>query len=171
MNKRLCRAICLLLIIFFALSCDKAKVSGSAAPGEKAPNFTLSDLKGDAIRLSDYNGKVVMLEFWATWCLPCKDAIPDMNALYEKYKDKGFVLFGISMDVTGDFRANVGPFAKEHSIRYPILHDTANINAMYGVYSIPTTVIIDRQGNVKSVHAGFNSYLGAKLSKEIETLL
>ncbi len=80
-------------------------------------------------------------------------------------------MLGISIDVGKDLRGELGSFVKEHSIAYPILHDDAGVNVMYGIYSVPTTVIIDKEGRVVSTHIGFNPRLGEKLSREIETLL
>ncbi|GAB4421170.1 MAG: hypothetical protein OHK0032_16930 [Thermodesulfovibrionales bacterium] len=156
-------------IALFALSCNKGR--GRAAIGKKAPDFTLTDLNGNKIQLSDLNGKVVMVEFWATWCPPCRESVPEMKEVYEKYKDRGFVLLGLSIDKGKNSHAEVGSFVKEYSITYPVLLDDSNINVSYGVSSIPTSFIIDKEGKIVSKRVGFIPGLGEEISKEIEALI
>lgn len=161
--------ICMVALALFALSCSKTK--GHASIGDRAPDFTLRDLNGNKIQLSELTGKVVMVEFWATWCPPCRESIPEMKDVYEKYKDRGFVLLGISIDKGKNAPVEVSSFVKEHSVTYPVLIDDSDVNASYSVSSIPTSFIIDKEGKIVSKRTGFIPGLGGEISKEIEALL
>ncbi|NMD70483.1 TlpA family protein disulfide reductase [Bacillus sp. DNRA2] len=113
--------------------------------GNTPPDFELKTLAGDTVKLSDYKGKKVMLNFWATWCPPCKAEMPDMEKFYEGNKDRVEIL-AVNMDTTND----VEGFAKEYGITFPILLDEKNeVNRDYGIVSIPTTFFIDEKGVIK----------------------
>ncbi|MGH8095400.1 MAG: TlpA family protein disulfide reductase [Chthoniobacterales bacterium] len=112
-----------------------------------APGWQLQDLEGKSINLSDFKGKVVVLNFWATWCPPCREEIPDLVSLQKQYAPQGLVVLGISLDTGGP--ARVAALAKKLEINYPILMGNAKISAAYGgIRGLPTTFIIDRKGNV-----------------------
>jgi len=113
----------------------------------QAPNFELVDANGKKIRLSDFKGKVVILDFWATWCAPCRMEIPGYVDLYKKYNDRGLEIIGISLDRDG--WTPVRPFMKQYNINYPIvIGDMDIVQAYGGIQSIPTTFIINRNGEV-----------------------
>lgn len=121
-----------------------------------APNFSLQDADGRTVQLSDYKGKVVLLNFWATWCGPCKVEIPWFVEFERKHKDKGFAVVGVSMDDDG-WQA-VKPFVSELGINYRILMGSDSIAQLYGgVDSLPTTFVIDREGRIATVHVGLVS--------------
>ncbi len=121
-----------------------------------APNFSLKDENGKTVQLSDYRGKVVLLNFWATWCGPCKIEIPWFVEFERKHKDQGFAVVGISMDEDG-WQA-VKPFIADVGINYRILMGNDSIAQLYGgVDSLPTTFIIDRDGRIAAVHLGLVS--------------
>jgi peroxiredoxin len=112
-----------------------------------APGWQLQDLEGKSVKLSDFKGKVVVLNFWATWCGPCREEIPDLVSLQKQYTTQGLVVLGISMDAGGATR--VAGFAKKMEINYPIVMGDAKVSAAYGgIRVLPTTFIIDRKGNV-----------------------
>ena len=115
--------------------------------GEVAPNFTLKNLDGKEISLNQFRGKHVLINFWATWCGPCKIEMPSLEALYERFKDRNFVLLAISNDMFG---ANiVKPFVKAHNINFPVLLDQRlKVSNAFGVVSLPTTFMIDPQGKI-----------------------
>ena len=115
--------------------------------GENAPNFTLKNLDGKEISLNQFRGKHVLINFWATWCGPCKIEMPSLEALYERFKDRNFVLLAISNDMFG---ANiVKPFVKAHNINFPVLLDQRlKVSNAFGVVSLPTTFMIDPQGKI-----------------------
>lgn len=130
---------------------EKAPPSPS---GKAAPLFTLRDLNGEQVSLSDFKGKVVILDFWATWCPPCVIEIPHFIELYEKYKDQGFAMVGISLDHGGV--GVVESFVRKYQINYPILMADGQVVKAYGnITSIPTTFVIDRQGNIRRMYIGY----------------
>ncbi|MEO8130942.1 MAG: redoxin domain-containing protein [Bryobacteraceae bacterium] len=142
-------------------SCSKAERATHAAPKpasarKAAPPFTLKDAEGKTVSLEDYKGKVVLLNFWATWCGPCKIEIPWFVAFEQKYKDKGFSVIGVSMDEEG--WTLVKPFLAEEKINYRVLLGNDSVGTLYGgVDSLPTTFVIDREGNIAATHIGLVS--------------
>jgi peroxiredoxin len=120
-----------------------------------APDFMLTDAKGASIKLSDYKGRVVLLNFWATWCGPCKIEIPWFVEFQNKYQDRGLAVLGVSMDEDG-WQA-VRPFIEQHKVNYRIAIGTNQLARLYGgVTSLPT-FIIDREGRIAAVHIGLVS--------------
>jgi len=118
----------------------------------KAPDFSLLSVSGEPVKLSDYSGKVVIIDFWATWCGPCRRGIPDLVQLKEKYSADDIEIIGISLDgVTRDGSTvkDIEPFMKEFKINYPIVQGTSEIMQQYGgIRSIPTSFIIDKSGKI-----------------------
>lgn len=159
---------CLITALLFA-ACNRDS-TGHAGSG-KAPDFSFNDVSGNKIKLSDFRGKVVMLEFWATWCPPCIESIPAMQTVYEKYKDRGFLLLGISVDRGTDAGSKVSSFLKENGVAYPVFLDDGNISSAYGANSIPMSLIIDKNGHIAVRHTGFIPNMVETLSREIEALL
>jgi cytochrome c biogenesis protein CcmG/thiol:disulfide interchange protein DsbE len=133
-----------------------------------APDFALKDSNGAAVKLSDYKGKVVLLNFWATWCGPCKVEIPWFIEFQQQYKDKGFEVLGVAMDDEG-WQA-VKPYLTERKVNYRVLLGNDSVTQLYGgVDSLPTTFVIDKEGRIASAHVGLvakHEYLG-----EIQSLL
>ncbi len=128
----------------------------------KAPGFTLVSTDGKKINLSDYKGKIVILDFWATWCGPCRRGVPDLVSIQKTYKDK-VVIIGISLDDERT-KKNILPFMKEYGVNYPVVLGTSEVVANYGnIQAIPTSFIIDQKGNVVDKYVGLVSkeiYLG-----------
>ncbi|MBN1806555.1 MAG: TlpA family protein disulfide reductase [Sedimentisphaerales bacterium] len=164
MKKLFCS---ILVLMFIASGCKKSKTE-PADKAKPAPNFTLKDINGNNISLADYRGKVVILDFWATWCPPCIKEIPDFVELYEQYKDKGFAMIGISLDQAGvDV---VKEFAQRFKINYPIVMNDGRVNETYGgITSIPTTFVIDSMGNIRKRYVGYIQK--AVFEADIKTLL
>lgn len=124
---------------------------GVAQATAAAPGFELPLVGGGSASLEQYRGSVVMLNFWATWCGPCKREIPDFIELQKQYADKGFTILGVALDEPADVEA----FTKANGINYPILFGDSDIsNAYGGIRSIPTTVLIDREGNIVATEVG-----------------
>ncbi len=122
-------------------------------PGEEAPDFLLKDAAGGELRLSAFRGKVVLLNFWATWCAPCKAEIPWLEELERRYGGRGFAVIGISMDEGG--WGVVRPYMDANRIHYEVgIGDAALARAYGGVESIPETLLIDREGRVAARHVG-----------------
>lgn len=119
-----------------------------------APDFTLKDIQDKDVKLSDFKGKVIILNFWATWCPPCRMEIPDLKKLYNFYKDKGLVIIGIAIDEDG--KDSVVPFVKENKINYPILIGNMGVYRLYGgIRGVPTTFIINRQRKIVNTLVGY----------------
>ena len=120
---------------------------------KNAPEFALKDADGKTVRLSDYKGKVVLLDFWATWCGPCKIEIPWLKEFQRKFRDRGFEIIGVSMDDEG--WQVVKPFVAELGINYRIVIGDDSTAQLYGgVDALPTTFVIDREGKIAAVHVG-----------------
>ena len=131
----------------------EAPAGEPGAIGTAAPAFSLPDLDGKTISLADFKGKVVILDFWATWCPPCRAEIPDFVRLQSKYRDQGLVVVGLSMDEEG--AKIVRPFAEEFNVNYTMLiANDQTANDFGGIVGIPTTFVLDRQGRVVKKFVG-----------------
>lgn len=129
-------------------------------PENRAPSFSLTNLNGETVNIEDFKGKKVLLNFWATWCPPCKKEMPDMENLYKEYKDKDFVVLGINMTHTEKSEEVVSAFVKEYRLSFPILMDkNGEVSYQYELLSYPTTYFIDSDGVIRSKVVG-------ELSKE-----
>jgi peroxiredoxin len=118
----------------------------SPKPVKPAKDFRINGPDNRWLTLAEFKGKVIFLNFWATWCKPCEEEMPGMERLYRKYRDKGLVVLAISEDASGS--EAVAPFVKKHSLSFPIgLDPTMSLAGSYGVWALPSTFIIDRQGN------------------------
>jgi peroxiredoxin len=138
------------------------------AGAKKAPDFSIPDLAGKTITLSDFKGQVVILDFWDTWCPPCKKGIPDFIALYEENKDKGLVIIGLAFGREGEDK--VKQFAKDKGITYPLVIATDQAAEDFGpIDGIPTTIVIDKKGNIVERFTGFTEK--AEFEKVIAPLL
>ncbi len=123
-------------------------------PGANAPAFSLKDISGNVIESSHFLGKPTVVNFFATWCSPCREEIPGFVDVYNKYRDKGFELVGISLDT--DTRENLPAFVMSHRIGYRILlGDLDTARAYGGVSSLPTTFFIGKDGKIRNVHVGY----------------
>lgn len=132
------------------------------------PDLVLKDLSGKDVRLSEYQGKVLLLNFWATWCGPCRAEIPDFIKLREQYRADRLEVIGISLD-EGDPKA-VLAFASQLQISYPILVGNRKVVSTYGpIAAVPTTIVIDRRGQIRSRHLGMLTY--DEIKNEIKPLL
>ncbi len=139
-------------------SCKSSSTASAASAAERkvAANFTLWDANGNPVRLSAYKGRVVLLNFWATWCGPCKVEIPWFIEFEKKYQDRGFAVLGVSMDDGG--LQVVRTFMQEHKVNYRVAIGTDQVARLYGgVDSLPTTFIIDREGRRAAAHIGLAS--------------
>jgi thiol-disulfide isomerase/thioredoxin len=118
--------------------------------GVRAADFAAPDLFGNAVSLSDYRGKVVLLDFWATWCGPCVSELPNVKYIYEKYKDAGLAVIGISLDAN---RNDLEYFVRIADIEWPQIFDGKgwenDLSRLYNIYSIPTTILLDRNGVIR----------------------
>jgi peroxiredoxin len=135
--------------------------------GKKAPDFELENLQGNTVKLSDFRGKKVILNFWATWCPPCKEEMPDMEEFYKKAGEDVIILA-----VNIDPQYNVSKFIKEVGITFPVLLDKKDtVNNMYQVITIPTTYFIDEKGIIRKKYlSAMNKEIILEYLKKVETL-
>lgn len=123
-----------------------------ASKGSLAPDFTLPQLDGRQLRLSSYRGKIVLLDFWATWCTPCREEIPSFVELENKYGKDGFEIVGVSMD---DEPEPVRTFYQQFHMNYPVVMGNANLGEQYGgVLGLPIAFLLDREGHIRAKHIG-----------------
>ena len=152
MNKKISQSLPrLLMACLVSLMC--VSLAGAAAVKGPAPNFTLKSMSGKNLKLSEMTGNVVLINFWASWCGPCREEMPLLNALHKKYAPLGFTVLGVNveeqLDGARDFLSNV-------PVDFPILLDNTNkVSRQYKVVAMPTTVIVDRDGNMRYLHEGY----------------
>ena len=138
--------------------------------GDQAPDFELADVYGlDGQRLSDRLGEVVLVNFWASWCMPCRLEMPELESLWTRYGDEGLVILGVNVDSDArDARA----FLDDVPVSFPVLWDEAgDVSAAYRVMALPRSVLVDRQGRVRERHDGFDTATLNAMSREIGVLL
>lgn len=138
---------------------EEARGPRAGQEGALAPDFTLPTLNGGEKSLSDFRGRVVLINFWATWCAPCREEMPDLQALWETYRDKGFEVLGVS--VMEDSWGDVGAFVEEVGVKYPILLGKPEagvdkiIRGYGGLFGLPTSFLLDRKGRIIHKYIGF----------------
>ena len=138
----------LLVTVFAATS-----LASSGLEGRPAPDFALKSSTGENLRLSEYRGDVVMINFWATWCGPCRQEMPLLDELYTRYERVGFNLLGVNID---DDSRRAMQMIEELGVNFPVLFDARKeVSKLYEVEAMPVTVLIDREGNVRHVHHGY----------------
>lgn len=147
-------------------------MSGLAHAGEAASDFTLRDIDGVAVSLSELKGNVVVMSFWATWCGPCKEEMPHLQKMYGELKDKGLTVLSISTD---DARSasKVKPFIKKNGYTFPVLldRDSTVIGTYNPAKTLPYTVVVDRNGGIAQRHSGFNPGDEEELRHLVDSLL
>ncbi|MDF1527038.1 MAG: TlpA disulfide reductase family protein [bacterium] len=164
MTKRLLLVLMLLALII--AGCSKGDSGEDLSKG--APDFTLAAVDGSMVSISDYRGKVVLVDFWATWCPPCLEMIPILSRLHKKYSDKGLVVLGVSLDNEG--LEMLGTFVHEKMIPYKIVMGDKKIGSAFGgVSSIPTLYMVDRNGRLVRKLTGYHSY--AQLEEQVKKYL
>ena len=152
-----------LAVALTALSASAVDIEGPA------PDFTLQARDGGTVSVSDLRGQVVMINFWATWCGPCRQEMPHLEALYERYGELGFSLLGVNVE---EDPSGADKFLEETPVTFPILFDPENaVSKLYDVVAMPSTVIIDRAGNVRFVHHGYEPGYENDYQTQIRTLL
>jgi peroxiredoxin len=141
-------------LLLFLVGCSHSpRELKSEAQRQNAPNFLLKDADGNPVHLSDYRGKVVLVNFWATWCGPCEVEIPWFVEFEQKYKDQGFAVLGLSMDDDG-WKA-VRPYIASHKINYRVMIASEVVSQQFGdIDSLPTSFVLDRQGRIATNHVG-----------------
>jgi len=142
----------LLVALVFALYSSFVKDPNAVKVGKAAPNFSLQQLNGPELALGDLRGKGVVLNFWGTWCEPCKKEMPALQQQYDQFKDKGLVVVGVNI---GESPVAVEPFIKQFGVNFPILMDSeSQITKLYRIGPIPSTFFISPEGEVKEIFLG-----------------
>ena len=137
----------------------------------KAPDFSVKDLDGNEIKLADLKGKTILLDFWASWCVPCKKSMPHLIDLYNDHKADSLIVIGINVD---EEKGKIKEFQSgiNQEIPFPIVFDKdSKLPALYDVEGMPTTIVISKDGIIKYKEVGYNSDLKEKLDKTITDLL
>jgi peroxiredoxin len=159
-------------MVFFLAVClgsGAALRAHALGAGTKAPNIELKDLSGKAFKLSGLAGKVVLVDFWASWCAPCKQELPVLEGLYKKYRDRGLEIVAVSQD---EDPQNASKFLKRAPLSFTVVHDAKRaVASAYAPEKMPSSFLIDRKGLVRYVHGGFKASDAAALEREIVSLL
>ncbi|MCZ6826312.1 MAG: TlpA disulfide reductase family protein [Gammaproteobacteria bacterium] len=159
-----------LKILLISLLLPLATASGvTNLTGQPAPDFALKSLSGENLRLSEMRGEVVMINFWATWCGPCRQEMPLLDELYRRYEKVGFRLLGINID---DDHRSAAKMVRVLGVGFPVLLDERkDVSRLYDVDAMPATLLIDRSGIVRFVHHGYRSGYEQSYVDEIRELL
>ena len=154
----------LLITVFAATS-----LASSGLEGQVAPDFALKSSTGENLRLSEYRGDVVMINFWATWCGPCRQEMPLLDELYTRYERVGFSLLGVNID---DDSRRAMQMIEDLGVSFPVLFDARKeVSELYEVEAMPVTVLVDREGNVRYVHHGYKPGYEDKYLDQVRSLL
>ena len=169
-------ALAVSLILVFIPSCKKKetpihKEVSLPAVGNSAPSFMLKDVRGNNVGLSDFKGKVVVIDFWTTWCSWCKETTQELEKLHDNYKDRDVVFLGISMDSGSNADKKVRNFAQKHDLTYLMLIDDGGVSKSYQVNKLPTTYILDKDHIIKQIYPGYLPSLGKRIAETIEKSL
>lgn len=163
------RRVLLLAVVVLGLSLLLTLVRAPSSAPRVAPDFVLPDLTGQAVRLSQLKGKIILLNIWATWCPPCRKEMPTMEVLYQKLKGADFVMLAASQDVDG--KNTVAPYLQEGGLTFPVLLDVSGeVGKKYGVTGYPETFIIDRQGMIVYRHIGYNDWSQPQVESALRRL-
>jgi cytochrome c biogenesis protein CcmG/thiol:disulfide interchange protein DsbE len=147
-------AVASLLVILTVVACGGGDPPETAGihEGSVAVDFRLPTLDGTEVSLGDYRGNVVLVNFWATWCPPCRAEIPDIEAAYQARQDEGFVVLGVSVEQT---QASVAPFVQAMEMTYPVLLDeTGQVYRTYRAPGLPMSILVDEEGVIRARHVG-----------------
>lgn len=163
MNTVMIRIVLSVSLVFSAALAQGKEIE------ESVPDFTLESRQGDNLRLENFRGQVVMLNFWASWCGPCRQEMPLMDDLYKQYKDLGFTVLAVNVDAN---REEAHRFLDKVSVTYPILYDPeSRVSELYRVQAMPTTVMIDRSGMGRFIHYGYKPGYEDDYEQQIRQLL
>lgn len=161
-------AAAIAVIALLVLATTTAEASQTAS-GEAAADFTLKSRGGDNRRLSEEIGNIVIINFWASWCGPCREELPAFEEMYQEYADLGFTILGVNVD---DDSSKADILLSDIDVSFPVLYDPeGEVSALYDVSAMPTTVLIDRNGNTRLVHKGYKSGDEKSYEKAIKRLL
>jgi peroxiredoxin len=156
-------------LIALAMLAAAGAARAKAAPNAPAPDFTLRQLDGPNLRLGEQRGRVVMVNFWATWCGPCRIELPHLDKLHVKYRSSGFLLLGVNID---DDPNAAKALASKMGLKFPVLFDSEKkVVAAYDLNAMPATVLIDRDGKVRHLHRGYKDGVEQLYEQQVRALL
>lgn len=165
MDKNQIKIIGLTAILLFSFV---GAVTFAKIKADRAPDFTLKSASGKNVRLSELKGRIVMLNFWATWCGPCAEEIPHLNELHESMDPYDFELLGINLD---EDHSKAMYLAKKLNVNFPVLFDVdKDVSRSFDIKAMPTTIIIDRSGKIRHVNRGFKKNYIEKYHRQIQAL-
>ena len=168
-KQRMCLVLLWVMMVFLPF-CSEKKSESLNSDLQPAPDFVLTDLNGRSGKLSDYRGKVIILDFWATWCAPCRMLIPLFKELYARYKDSGVEVIGVAMD-RGGVKV-VKPFVEKHEINYKnFIGDHKVALEFGGLRGIPTTFIITKEGRIFKKYVGVPPNFKFVFENDVKSLL
>ena len=146
-----------------------ATTAVASSPGTAAPDFTLKSSSGDNLRLSDYRGEVVMINFWASWCAPCRQEMPLLDELYKEYQPLGFTILGVNVEEdSSQARKMLGDIP----VSFPVLFDNSSkVSKLYDVVAMPSTVLVDRDGNIRYLHQGYKPGYEETYQEQVRALI
>jgi thiol-disulfide isomerase/thioredoxin len=157
-----------LIFIVVCLASFNATAVSQVISG-KAPDFTLSSNQGNNLRLEELRGQVVLLNFWASWCGPCRQEMPILDELHKRYERAGFKVLGVNVEPDS---AEANRLLKKIPVTFPILYDTdSTVSKLYDVQAMPTTVLIDRDGNQRFLHKGYKPGYEKSYRQQIKQLI
>jgi peroxiredoxin len=156
-------------LIALAMLAAAGAARAKAAPNAPAPDFTLRQIDGPNLRLGEQRGRVVMVNFWATWCGPCRIELPHLDKLHAKYRNSGFLLLGVNID---DDPNAAKALAAKMGLKFPVLFDSEKkVVAAYDLNAMPATVLIDRDGKVRHLHRGYKDGVEQLYEQQVRALL
>lgn len=166
---RILRSLAATALATFALAGLTPAIAATPVANAVAPDFTLRGADGRNVRLDELRGQVVLVNFWATWCGPCREEMPRLETLYEKYRKSGFVLLGVNVD--DDPHAALATAAKLN-VSFPVLLDTdKKVSKLYQLNTMPSTIVIDRDGKMRFLHRGYHAGTESDYEQQIRGLL
>lgn len=156
-------------LILIALLLATAPFASAVNSNGPAANFTLKSADGENIRLSEHRGEVVLLNFWASWCGPCRQEMPHLEAMHRKYTELGFTVFGVNVEQDREMADRI---LIDIPVTFPILFDDDNVvSELYGVDAMPTTLLIDRNGEIRYLHRGYKAGYEEAYEQQVRELL
>jgi peroxiredoxin len=170
MHKRLAKGLSRALFIsFFSFASTLSMHASALELNQIAPDFTLKNLQGENISLAEQRGQIIVINFWASWCGPCRKEMPELQQLHDKFKDLGVAVWGVNVEQENQAGRD---FLTGLDLSFPIFFDQTNkISATYQVEAMPTTVIVDRDGKVRYVFRGYKTGYEKKYAKALKKLI
>lgn len=156
-------------VILLGLFLSISQLSLASEVEGEAPDFTLKSKAGNNIRLQDLRGEVVLLNFWASWCGPCREEMPLMEEIYQQYKDLGFTILAVNVD---EDPADADRFLSSVPVSFPVVYDSqSKVSEMYKVDAMPTTILIDRDGQKRFLHRGYKAGYEDEYEQQVKLLV